>query len=411
LWPLLHSRLDLSRPCPQDYASYRAMNAYMARMVTTFSGSASCIWVHDYHFLPLGAELRRLGVMRELGFFLHTPWPSPRSFSALPQHRELVEAMLAYDLIGFQTDTDRANFTELVRQELRIPCSGSVIRSRFGTCRVATFPIGIDVQEFADRAQRAAADPDVHRLRTSLFGIKLLLGVDRIDYSKGLHERIRALDYLLTQYPKLKRHISMLQIAVPSRTSIDTYLTLQREIAALTGEVNAKHGDVDWAPIRYVTKSFCQSTLAGFYRASAVGVVTPLKDGMNLVAKEYVAAQDPADPGVLILSRFAGAARELTNALIVNPFDTDQVAEALHQGLNMPLDERRSRWQGMMQALRANTLSHWRDRFLDALQAAGPARGAQHAAEGTGHERERRGDQDRGAAERETVASGDERRR
>jgi trehalose 6-phosphate synthase len=245
LWPLLHSRLDLSRPCPQDYASYRAMNAYMARMVTTFSGLESCIWVHDYHFLPLGAELRRLGVMRALGFFLHTPWPSPRTFSALPQYRELVEAMLAYDLIGFQTDTDRANFTELVRQELRISCSGSVIRSRFGTCRVATFPIGIDVQEFADRAQRAAADPDVQRLRTSLFGVKLLLGVDRIDYSKGLRERIRALDFLLTQYPKLRRHVSMLQVAVPSRTSIDTYLILQREIAALAGEVNAKHGDVD----------------------------------------------------------------------------------------------------------------------------------------------------------------------
>ena len=249
----------------------------MARMVTTFSGSGSCIWVHDYHFLSLGAELRRLGVTRELGFFLHTPWPSFRTFSALPQYRELVEAMLAYDLIGFQTDADRANFTELVRQELRIPCSGSVIRSRFGTCRVATFPIGIDVQEFSDRAQRAAADPEVQRLRTSLFGVKLLLGVDRIDYSQGLHERIRALDCLLTQYPKLRRRVSMLQVAVPSRTSIDTYLALQREIAALTGDVNAKHGDVDWTPIRYVTRGFCQSTLAGFYRASAVGV-SPKED-------------------------------------------------------------------------------------------------------------------------------------
>ena len=345
------------------------MNAYMARMVTTFSGSESCIWVHDYHFLPLGAELRRLGVMRALGFFLHTPWPSPRTFSALPQYRELVDAMLAYDLIGFQTDTDRANFTELVRQELRISCSGSVIRSRFGTCRVATFPIGIDVQEFADRAQRAAADPDVQRLRTSLLGVKLLLGVDRIDYSKGLHERIRALDFLLTQYPKLRRHVSMLQVAVPSRTSIDAYLILQREIAALAGEVNAKHGDVDWAPIRYVTKGFCQSTLAGFYRASAVGVVTPLKDGMNLVAKEYVAAQDPTNPGVLVLSQSAGAARELNAALLVDPKDVEGIALQIAAALSMPLEERRARWREMMEVLLRGSIHAWFSDFMQALKS------------------------------------------
>jgi len=346
------------------------MNAYMARMVTTFSGTESCIWVHDYHFLPLGAELRKLGVMRELGFFLHTPWPSPRAFAALPQCRELIEAMLAYDLIGFQTDADRANFTELIRQELRVPCSGSVIRSRFGTCRVATFPIGIDVQEFADRAQQAAADPDVRRLRTSLFGVKLLLGVDRIDYSKGLHERIRALDCLLTEYPKLRRRVSMLQVAVPSRTNIHTYFALQREIAALTGEVNAKHGDVDWAPLRYVTRSFCQSTLAGFYRASAVGVVTPLKDGMNLVAKEYVAAQDPTDPGVLVLSRSAGAARELNAALQVDPKDVRGVALQIAAALSMPIEERRARWHDMMEVLLRGPIHAWFSDFIRALKSA-----------------------------------------
>jgi trehalose 6-phosphate synthase len=372
LWPLLHSRLDLSRSRPQDYASYRAMNAYIARMVTTFSGSGSCIWVHDYHFLSLGAELRRLGVIHELGFFLHTPWPSPRAFSALPQWRELVEAMLAYDLIGFQTDSDRANFTELVRQELRIPCSGSVIRSRFGTCRVATFPIGIDVQEFADRALLAAADPAVQRLRMSLCGVKLLLGVDRIDYSKGLNERIRALDCLLTQYPDLRRRVSMLQVAVPSRSNIEPYLALQREIASLTGEVNAKHGDVDWVPIRYVTKSFCQSTLAGFYRASAVGVVTPIKDGMNLVAKEYVAAQDPTDPGVLVLSRSAGAARELDAALQVDPKDVHGIALQIAAALSMPIEERRARWHEMMEVLLRGSIHTWFSDFMHALKATRP---------------------------------------
>jgi trehalose 6-phosphate synthase len=277
--------------------------------------------------------------------------------------------MLAYDLIGFQTDADRANFTEFVRQQLRIPCSGSVIRSRFGTCRVATFPIGIDVQEFADRAQRATLDPDVQRLQASLGGVKLLLGVDRIDYSKGLQERVRALDFLMTQYPSLRRRVSMLQVAVPSRTSIDTYLTLQREIAALTGEVNARHGDVDWAPIRYVTKSFCQSTLAGFYRASAVGVVTPIKDGMNLVAKEYVAAQDPANPGVLVLSRSAGAARELGAALQVDPKDVHGIALQIAAALSMPIEERRARWNDMMEVLLAGSVHAWFSDFIHALKA------------------------------------------
>ncbi|HET6493207.1 MAG TPA: trehalose-6-phosphate synthase, partial [Burkholderiales bacterium] len=364
LWPLLHSRLDLCRARPQDYISYRAMNLYMARMLTTFGGLDSSVWVHDYHFLPLAAELRKLGVTRSIGFFLHTPWPRPQVFGTLPQRRDLLEAMLAYDLIGFQTDADRTNFAELVRQELHLPSSGSVIRSRFGICRIATFPIGIDVQEFADRAQHASTDPEVQRLCASLNGAKLLLGVDRIDYSKGLHERIRALDCLLTQYPKLRRRVSMLQVAVPSRTSIDSYRVLQREIAALTGEVNAKHGDVDWAPIRYVTKSFCQSTLAGFYRASAVGVVTPLRDGMNLVAKEYVAAQDPADPGVLVLSRSAGAARELDAALQVDANDVDAIAFQVAAALSMPLDERRARWHEMMEVLLRGSIHAWFSDFM-----------------------------------------------
>jgi trehalose 6-phosphate synthase len=369
LWPLLHSRLDLSRARPQDYASYRAMNAYMARMTATFGGSGSRIWVHDYHFIPMGAELRKLGVIRELGFFLHTPWPSPRLFSALPQCRELVEAMLAYDLIGFQTDSDRANFVELVRRELRIPCSDSVIRSRLGTCRVATFPIGIDVKEFADRAQRAAAQPDVQKLRGSLCGMKLLLGVDRIDYSKGLKERMNALDCLLTHYPKLKSRVTMLQIGVPSRTNIEAYQTLQGEIAALAGEVNAKHADVDWTPIRYVTRPFNQSTLAGFYRASAVGVVTPLTDGMNLVAKEYVAAQDPHNPGMLVLSRSAGAARQLDAALQVDPQDIRGTALQMAAALSMPVEERRARWQEMMKVLENGSIHKWFADFMQTLKS------------------------------------------
>lgn len=369
LWPLLHSRVDLSKASTEDYASYLEINAYMARMLATFGGVQSCIWVHDYHFLPLAAELRQLGVAREIGFFLHTPWPAPQVFASLAQARELADAMLAYDLIGFQTELDRINFADFVTKELRMPSSGKTIRSRHGICRLATFPIGIDVQEFAEQAQRAVANGDVQRLHTSLNGARLLIGVDRIDYSKGLRERLRAFDRLLERYPRLRRRLALLQIAIPSRSGIETYLNLQHEVAALAGEVNARHGEVDWTPVRYITKSFRQSTLAGFYRASAVAVVTPLRDGMNLVAKEYVAAQDPSDPGVLVLSRTAGAARELHAALQVDPNDIETTAHRIASAFMMPLEERRARWQDMMDVLLRHSLYTWFSDFMTALKA------------------------------------------
>jgi trehalose 6-phosphate synthase len=325
--------------------------------------------VHDYHFLTLAVELRKLGVAQEIGFFLHTPWPRPHIFASLDQARDLAEAMLAYDLIGFQTDSDRKNFAEFVAKELRVPNSGATVRTRAGSCRLATFPIGIAVQDFAEQAQRASHDADVQRLRASLNGSQLLIGVDRIDYSKGLGERLRAYDRLLDRYPRLKRRMSVLQIAVPSRSNIDTYRHLQHQIAALAGEVNAKHGDVDWTPIRYITKSFCQSKLAGFYRASKVGVVTPLRDGMNLVAKEYVAAQDPVDPGVLVLSRSAGAACELNAALQVDPNDTETMAQRIAMALMMPLAERTARWQDMMDVLLRHSLHAWFSDFMTNLKA------------------------------------------
>jgi trehalose 6-phosphate synthase len=373
LWPILHSRLDLAHACREDYASYCEINAYMARMLATFAKPESRFWVHDYHFLPLGRELRKLGMVREIGFFLHTPWPNRSVIAALPQHRELAEAMLAYDLIGFQTDQDRANFADFLRNDLRIPSWGSAFRTRAGTCRLATFPIGIDAQDFADRAQKAAADPEVRRLRASLTGSQLIIGVDRIDYSKGLIQRFRAMERLLTRFPKLKHRLSLLQIAVPSRSTIEAYRSLQHELAALVGEINANHSEIDWSPIRYVTKGFCQSTLAGFYRASAVGLVTPLHDGMNLVAKEYIAAQDPSDPGVLVLSRAAGAARELDTALQVDPSDIEDITRQIAAALLMSREERCARWQNMMDVLLRHSIHAWFADFMQALKTARPS--------------------------------------
>jgi trehalose 6-phosphate synthase len=317
----------------------------------------------------LGRELRKLGITRQIGFFLHTPWPRRRVIAKLPQFRELAEAMLAYDLIGFQTDQDRDNFADLLRNELRVAGTGLTFRSHYGACRLATFPIGIDAQEFAAHAQRAAADPDVQRLRASLGGSNLVIGVDRVDYSKGLVPRIQAFDRVLTQHPDLKHRLSMLQIAVPSRTGIDTYRDLQCEVAEMVGEVNGRHGEIDWTPIRYLNKAFCQSTLAGFYRNSAIGLVTPLQDGMNLVAKEYVAAQNPESPGVLVLSKFAGAAQELDGALLVDPNDVDGVAQQIVTALVMPRTERCARWQHMMDTLLQHSIHSWFSEFLQELKA------------------------------------------
>jgi len=371
LWPAMHSRIDLIHVTADDYTSYREVNACMARALMRFAEPEALYWIHDYHFLPLGAELRALEVDRPIGFFLHTPWPARSIMAAVPHHRELAQAMLAYDLIGFQTDEDRQNFEDYLKLELGLTAIDETVASQWGLTQLAAFPIGIDVDEFAARATKAIARPEVSRLRASLQGAKLMLGVDRLDYSKGLANRLRAFDRMLASEPSLKRAVSFLQIAVPSRGNIRAYRELKSELAALVGEVNGRHGEVDWIPIRYLNKSFSQSTLAGFYRAAHVGLVTPLHDGMNLVAKEYVAAQDPADPGVLVLSQFAGAAKQLDAAIQVNPHDIDALARAITTALAMPLDERRKRWAAMMAVLEASSLTHWFKSYVAALDAFG----------------------------------------
>ncbi|MGH6780467.1 MAG: trehalose-6-phosphate synthase [Bradyrhizobium sp.] len=368
LWPALHSRSDLIRVSQSDYLSYREVNAFMARALLRFRKADTALWVQDYHFLVLGAELRELGVTEPIGFFLHTPWPTDSVIEGVPHHRELIEAMLAYDLIGFQTAQDCDHFLSYVRQDLELPVHDGIVSSRYGRTRLAVFPIGIDPEKFARAAVKAMSHPDVSRLRRSLNGERLAIGVDRLDYSKGLINRIHAFDRMWTMHPALARSISLLQIATPSRGGIEVYGTLQNEVARLVSDVNGRHGEVDWTPIRYLNKGFGQAVLAGLYRTAQVGVVTPLHDGMNLVAKEYVAAQNPADPGVLVLSKFAGAANELDTALLVNPHDIDGMARILAMALSMPLAERRLRHEAMMDKLKGHTIRQWFADFTGALQ-------------------------------------------
>ena len=368
LWPALHSRPDLIRASQDDYLSYRAVNAFMARALLRFRKPDTVFWIQDYHFLALGAELRDLEVSQPIGLFLHTPWPTRALIGGVPHHRDLIEAMLAYDLIGFQTDEDCDNFLSYVRSDLGLAVADGVVVSRHRRTRAAVFPIGIDPQKFAAQAAKAVNHPDVSRLRRSLNGEKLAIGVDRLDYSKGLINRIKAFDRMWTLFPSLERTVSLLQIATPSRGAIEAYGNLQNEVARLVSDVNGAHGEVDWTPIRYLNKGYGQAVLAGLYRTAQVGVVTPLQDGMNLVAKEYVAAQNPADPGVLVLSKFAGAASELDTALLVNPHDIDGMAHTIATALSMPLTERRMRWEAMMAKLRDGTIQQWFADFIQTLQ-------------------------------------------
>jgi trehalose 6-phosphate synthase len=368
LWPALHSRSDLIRVTQGDYLSYREVNAFMARALLRFNKEDTAFWVQDYHFLALGAELRELGITGPVGFFLHTPWPAHTIIEGVPHHRELIEAMLAYDLIGFQTEADRDNFLGYVKANLDLSIHDDVVISQHGRTRAAVFPIGIDAEKFAQYAAKSSMHPDVSRLRRSLNGERLAIGVDRLDYSKGLVNRISAFDRMWTENPHLARSVSLLQIATPSRGGIEAYGQLQSDVAKLVSDVNGRHGEVDWTPIRYLNKGFGQAVLAGLYRTAQVGVVTPLHDGMNLVAKEYVAAQNPADPGVLVLSKFAGAANELDTALLVNPHDIDGMARTIATALSMPLTERRLRYEAMMKKLRGHSIQQWFADFIDALQ-------------------------------------------
>jgi trehalose 6-phosphate synthase len=371
LWPVLHDRIDLIQYEAAFFESYARINQDMADAVSRVTAPETPIWVHDYHYFMLGKFLRQRCVTGPIGFFLHTPFPTRSVVVSMPSHRELFRSLAAYDLIGFQTDEDLLRFRDYVTNELfATMISQTELRLGDHRVRLGVFPIGIDVDSFVAAAPITARSPKLSRLRRGLQDTGLVIGVDRLDYSKGLSQRFLSYQRLLTMYPELRRRVSFLQIAPTTRVDVEAYRRVRDELAALSGDINARFSDADWTPLRYTNTSYSHDMLAGYYRLSRVGCVTPLRDGMNLVAKEYVASQDPDDPGVLVLSKFAGAAKELTAALIVNPYDTEEVARALHQGLQMPRDERIERWAAMMQRLRSTGVDAWFESFIATLQQA-----------------------------------------
>ena len=370
LWPLLHYRPDVVDYRREHLAGYLRVNEAFAEKLQQLIAPDDVIWVHDYHLIPLASMLRRRGVKNRIGFFLHTPLPAAGLLIALPNHRELLETLASHDLIGVHTRRDlRALEDYFLHEAGAVMRLGGRMRMANGRqFRAGAFPISIDTQGIADAAAKADSIHEIVQLRHSLEGRALIIGVDRLDYSKGLPQRFQGYARLLERNPELHQRVTFLQIAPPSRGAVLEYRAIRRELERSAGHINGKYATPDWAPIRYINKSFPHRLLTGYYRSARVGLVTPLRDGMNLVAKEYVACQDPADPGVLVLSRFAGASQELTEALLVNPADTEEVADALERALKMPLAERRERWTAMMDVLRRNDITAWRNTFMEALR-------------------------------------------
>lgn len=369
LWPLFHDRTDLTEFERTFAGGYERVNARFGETLLPLLAPDDVIWVHDYHLIPLGSELRARGVRNRIGFFLHTPWPVMRLMLALPSHRQLVEALFDYDLVGFQCQAWLDSFLYYVQDQFPDAQVGDDLVIRLGdrSVRAIACPIGIDAPDFI----RAARGPEAERMRQAMVktldGRALIVGVDRLDYSKGLEQRFHGYERLLVDHPDFLEQVTMLQIAPPSRTDVASYEDIRRQLDALSGHINGEFSTALWVPLRYVNRGYDRTSLAGIFRAARVGLVTPLRDGMNLVAKEYVAAQDPDDPGVLILSRFAGAAEQMQQALLVNPFSPEELADALRQALRMPLAERQARWRALMERIEQEDVHWWLRRFLDAL--------------------------------------------
>lgn len=372
LWPAFHYRLDLVSFQREAWEGYLRVNAMLADKLLPLIEPDDTLWIHDYHLLPFASELRKRGVNNRIGFFLHIPFPTPEIFNALPPHAELLEQLCDYDLLGFQTESDRTAFLDSIAMQTRLSDLGDKRYQAWGKAfSTEVYPIGIDPDEITRNA-KGPLPPKLAQLKNELKNVKNIFSVERLDYSKGLPERFLAYETLLEKYPQHHGKIRYTQIAPTSRGDVQAYQDIRHQLETAAGRINGQFGQLGWTPLYYLNQHFDRKLLMKVFRYSDVGLVTPLRDGMNLVAKEYVAAQDPDNPGVLVLSQFAGAAQELTSALIVNPYDRDEVAAALDRALSMLLAERIARHSAMLDVIRENDIHNWQARFVEDLQHISP---------------------------------------
>ncbi|WP_222183770.1 alpha,alpha-trehalose-phosphate synthase (UDP-forming) [Geminicoccus harenae] len=376
LWPLFHYRLGLVDWKAEHYRAYRKVNAQFAAELFTLLKPDDHVWVHDYQLIPLGEELRKLGFKGVIGFYLHVPFPSGDIVEVLPAHAELGRSLLDYDLIGVQTDRSHHDLLDFLERWCGAERDGDTLIHEGHRIATGVYRAAIDTAGFAKEAAASYQTAEVRNLEESLGGRTLMLGVERLDYTKGLPLRFAAYEHLLAHYEEWLHEVVMLQIAPVSRGELAQYRALRSDLERATGRIAGRFASPDWNPIRYVNQPVPRKVLAGFLRVAQVGLVTPLRDGMNLVAKEYVAAQDPDDPGVLVLSRFAGAVEELGDgALLVNPLDIEQTALAMRDALGMPKDERIERWRRCLEPLQTWTARTWYDAFVHKLDEVAKAKG------------------------------------
>jgi len=371
IWPLFH---DLQSRCnfdPEYWNAYRAVNRKFAQVIANSVQANDFVWIHDYHLALVAKKLRSLGIKNKLGFFLHIPFPSPDIYNKLPWRKQILEALLDYDLVGFQTPRDKNNFfycveSMLSEPHIKVKRQSSIIEMLERKVVIGSFPISIDYKEFARQAASDDVEEQSRQLRDSIHNNQIILGIDRLDYSKGIPEKLRAFQNALKRFSSLHGKITLVQIVVPSREDIPQYQVLKTEIESLVGQINGEFSTPGWIPIHYMFRSLDRSELLAYYRAADIALVTPLKDGMNLVAKEYCTAK-LNKCGVLILSEFAGAASQLwRNALLVNPYDIEGVAYAIYRASKMNASECQMRMQRLRKSIARRDVFWWANDFLQA---------------------------------------------
>lgn len=368
LWPLFHYRIDLAKYNRSFGSGYERVNKRFAEPLHVMIEPDDTVWINDYHLIPIARQLREHGIRNKIGFFLHTPWPPSRLLVSLPYHERLVRSMFAYDVIGFQTAEWLESFQHYCLNELGGTIDGEYVSFDGMTLRAVVCPIGIDFKSFIAAVDTPAAKALDDRVKTSLRKLSMIIGVDRLDYSKGLEERLNSFEHYLRKHEEAHRSVVLIQVAPTSRGDVEQYQHVREKLNEMAGRINGAFAEVDWTPIRYVNRGYTRDELTALYRAARVGLVTPLRDGMNLVAKEYIAAQDPEDPGVLVLSRFAGAASQMREALLVNPYAPEEVADALHKALTMPLEERKRRHAILLEGVAKEDVHWWRERFVRMIE-------------------------------------------
>ena len=366
LWPLFHSFPSRVSFSDDSWAAYQEVHGVFADAAAQLVNARGSLWAHDYHLLLFAREMRRRGHTGPIGHFLHIPFPSFDMFSMLPWAAQIIDALLDYDLLGFHTPQHVQNFLSCATSLLSAKVSDDVVQHRGRSTHVAAMPIGILPDAFQEPPEPAIVE-EMEALMRSLGDSILVLGVDRLDYTKGIPERLVAFGRLLEAFPEWRGKVSLVQVSVPSRADVPLYAEQRGTIESIVGRINGEFGEAAWVPIRYLYRSYTKKQLAQLYRVARVGYVTPLRDGMNLVAKEYVAAQDAENPGVLLLSQFAGAAVEMRDAVLTNPYHADGMARDLDRALRMELTERKARQAKLLASVQRSNAVTWAEGFLDAL--------------------------------------------